>query len=381
MKLLCVIDTLGSGGAQKQMVHIACGLQARGHAVEVLVYFPENTFFMAQLRAAKVLVHVLDKPKQGVAAVFVALVRLLREKQFDAALGFLVGPCALLALASVFAPRTMRLVLGERSVHSNTLGRGKINILRSLHVLADDIVANSHTQAQWLGQRWWLKGSKTHAVYNGYALGGPPLLGAAETAGPCRLLILARVDISKNGVRLAQALHLFAQKHGDVPEVRWAGRQEQDAASLRYRADIDAVVANNPVLAARWHWLGERSDVPALLQDCDALLHVSLFEGLPNAVCEALIAGRPVIASAVCDHPKLVSEGARGFLCDPLSPESICAALERFVALDAPSRAAMGAQARAYAEAHLGMDRMVQAYEKILQGQAPPLEGDGPCAA
>ncbi len=382
MKILCVIDTISSGGAQKQMVHLACGLQARGHAVEVFVYFPEGQFFMPQLQAAKVVVHALDKPSQGVAAVFLALVRLMRDKRFDAALGFLVGPSALLALASVFAPRSTRLVLGERSVHSNTLGRGKINALRALHVLADDIVANSVTQAVWLRQRWWLGRSKMHAVYNGYALNAPQgPSGDANRQGPCRLLILARVDISKNGARLAQALCQFQQKHGHVPEVRWAGRQERDAASLHYRAEIEAIVASNPALAQSWHWLGERSDVPALLHDCDALLHVSLFEGLPNAVCEALIAGRPVIASDVCDHPHLVPEGVHGFLCDPLSPESICAAIERFVALDAAARSAMGARARSYAEGHLGMDRMVLAYEKILMGQAAGLRGDSTCAA
>lgn len=382
MKVLCVIDTISSGGAQKQMVHIACGLQAQGHTVEVFVYFSEAQFFLPKLQAAHVVVHALNKPSQGLAAVFLALVRLMRAKRYDAALGFLVGPSALLAMASLLAPRSTRLVLGERSVHSNTLGKNKIRLLRALHVLADDIVANSVTQARWLGQRWWLKRSKMHAVYNGYDLGVPgDGLHSEVKPRACRLLILARVDISKNGVRLAQALCLFHQKHGYVPEVQWAGRQERDAASLSYRSEIDAIVAGNPALAQQWHWLGERSDVPELLHGCDALLHVSLFEGLPNAVCEALIAGRPVIVSDVCDHPMLVEEGQRGFLCDPLSTASICAAIERFVELDAPARAAMGMRARAYAESHLGLDRMVLAYEKILMGQAPGLTGDSTCAA
>ena len=123
MKILCVIDAVCSGGAQKQMVQLACGLQAKGHAVEMFVYFSDDQFFMAQLRATNVVVHAMHKPTQGAIAVLRALVRLMREKRFDAALGFLVAPSALLALASLLAPRSTRLVLGERSVHTNSLAR------------------------------------------------------------------------------------------------------------------------------------------------------------------------------------------------------------------------------------------------------------------
>ena len=45
MKILCVIDSLGSGGAQRQIVNLACGLKKKGHDVDVFVYFPEFSFF------------------------------------------------------------------------------------------------------------------------------------------------------------------------------------------------------------------------------------------------------------------------------------------------------------------------------------------------
>ena len=112
--------------------------------------------------------------------------------------------------------------------------------------------------------------------------------------------------------------------------------------------------------------MGERQDVPSLLQQTDALIHISLFEGLPNVVCEAFIAGRPVIASNVCDHPLLVEDKVRGILCDPLSVESICSAIQRFVNLTSEERHNMGNNARRYAEQHLSAERMVSEYEKLL---------------
>ena len=71
---------------------------------------------------------------------------------------------------------------------------------------------------------------------------------------------------------------------------------------------MDNLIFSHPSLQSSWHWLGERSDIPKLLATTDALIHVSLYEGLPNAICEAFIASTPVIASAVCDHPSWYKE-------------------------------------------------------------------------
>jgi glycosyltransferase involved in cell wall biosynthesis len=45
--------------------------------------------------------------------------------------------------------------------------------------------------------------------------------------------------------------------------------------------------------------LGKRKDVPSLLHAMDAFLFPSYFEGMPNALLEAMIAGLPIIASDI----------------------------------------------------------------------------------
>jgi glycosyltransferase involved in cell wall biosynthesis len=83
-------------------------------------------------------------------------------------------------------------------------------------------------------------------------------------------------------------------------------------------------------------------------------------------MCEALAAGRPVLASAVCDHPLLVAEGKRGFLFDPLSPDSIVTAIANFVQLDEAPRRALERNAREYAQAELGIEKMVDNYQALI---------------
>jgi glycosyltransferase involved in cell wall biosynthesis len=117
---------------------------------------------------------------------------------------------------------------------------------------------------------------------------------------------------------------------------------------------------------ANWTWLGEREDIPELLTKHRALIHPSLYEGLPNVVCEALIAGRPVLVSDVCDHAILVKNKERGFLFDPLDPKSIADAIEYLTEQSDAQWRDFTVNARRYATKSFGIDRMVREYEELF---------------
>ena len=64
----------------------------------------------------------------------------------------------------------------------------------------------------------------------------------------------------------------------------------------------------------------------AIYLNADCVILPSAFEGSLNVVCEAMIAGCPVLASNVSDMP--ARENERGFLFEPLQPSDICRALD-----------------------------------------------------
>ncbi len=369
MKILCVIDSLGSGGAQRQMVNLACGLKSKGHAVELLVYFPDFRFFRAEIDAAGILVHEIHKGRGFSLKALWRLMQLYRIGQLDGVISFLDAPNTYAELAKLFALSRVKLIVSERSSFINERKSIYNKLKRRLHLLADVVVANSHSHANWLCEYSWLR-KKTKTIYNGYFVGDAADVSVfKETLGNLSLLAIGRIDTGKNGLRLMHGVKQFYQKNGDCPTVLWAGRQAQDADSLRERQQMEELLSQHPVIARHWHFLGERRDVSDLLQQADALIHVSLYEGLPNVVCEAFVAARPVIASNVCDHPMLIQDGVRGFLCDPLSSESICEAIGRFVSLAVEERLQMGRNARAYAKQYLTIDRMVSDYEALLNNE------------
>lgn len=76
-------------------------------------------------------------------------------------------------------------------------------------------------------------------------------------------------------------------------------------------------------------WGAPHTDIPLLMNACDALVFTSLQEGSPNVVKEALACNLPVVSVRVGDVPLRLKDVAGCELCADDRPETIAAALER----------------------------------------------------
>jgi glycosyltransferase involved in cell wall biosynthesis len=108
----------------------------------------------------------------------------------------------------------------------------------------------------------------------------------------------------------------------------------------------------------------------AAMSRADAVLLPSFYEGLPNAVCEGMALGKPILMSAVCDAGNLVQDGVNGFLFDPLSPRAIADAIARFAKLSCEERTDMGKASRAKAEMLLDVSIVADRYLRVLEAAA-----------
>ena len=66
--------------------------------------------------------------------------------------------------------------------------------------------------------------------------------------------------------------------------------------------------------------------MPQLLPGLDVFVMASRYEGLPCAVAEAMMAGLPVVATAVNAVPDVVLPGETGLLATPERPQQLAAA-------------------------------------------------------
>ncbi len=122
-------------------------------------------------------------------------------------------------------------------------------------------------------------------------------------------------------------------------------------------------------VAGHVHFLGPRRDIPDLLRACDVFVFPSLFEGLGLALIEAMAAGCVCVASAVGPVAEIVRDGVDGLLV----PAGDDAALARAVLQaidDAPRRRLLSASAAEFAarrfDPRAAADRLEAVYERVL---------------
>ena len=365
LKLLLVIDHFGSGGAQRQMVELACGLQRHGHSVEMFAYFPRHDFFRSRVDEHRIVVHEYDKGRGFSLKVVRELAALIKQRKFDVVVSYLSSPNVYTELAKVMAPRA-KLVVSERTSFHDDKSRVGAFVRRAMHVAADHVVANSHAQSQWLKGHWWLK-DKVSCIYNGLDPARFAVAGSVPQCGQeLRLVAVGRVGPEKNALNLIEGLVSYHRTWGYVPQISWIGGRDDGILGRPYCRQVDELLERVPEVRHNWRWLGEEPDVPGLLRDYHALIHPSLYEGLPNVVCEALASGMPVLASNVCDHPRLVADGERGFLFEPAEPGSIASAIKKLADLDTEDWHKFSGNARRYAEENLNVEKMIKAYEDLF---------------
>jgi glycosyltransferase involved in cell wall biosynthesis len=112
-------------------------------------------------------------------------------------------------------------------------------------------------------------------------------------------------------------------------------------------------------------WLGSREDVGGWLAAMDIFVHTADFEGMPNAVMEAMAMALPVVASNVDGNRELIRNEVSGYL---VNPGNVCAFTEQIQQLmDNPDRAhEVGQKAHQEVLERFNMPRMVRAYDQLF---------------
>lgn len=116
--------------------------------------------------------------------------------------------------------------------------------------------------------------------------------------------------------------------------------------------------------SVRLHGLAGSERVRDGLQAADVLLHISLSDGMPTVVVEAMACGLPVVASAVGGTPEAVRDGIDGIVVPPRDPRSAAAALARL--WERPElREQMGRAGRERVCSEFTLERLLDGFEDL----------------
>jgi glycosyltransferase involved in cell wall biosynthesis len=92
-------------------------------------------------------------------------------------------------------------------------------------------------------------------------------------------------------------------------------------------------------------------------------------DGLPNALLEAMGAGRPVVASQVAGVPDVIDEGVHGLMVPERDPDALASAIVRLIA-DRPFADGLGRAARARVEQDLTWEKTCERFERVYHAAA-----------
>lgn len=128
-------------------------------------------------------------------------------------------------------------------------------------------------------------------------------------------------------------------------------------------------IAQRPGVRDVVRFLGHREDAPDLLAAADAFVFPSLIEGLGGALLEAMALGLPIVASDLEAIREVVEDGANARLVPPGSPEALATAIETLLG-DRAAAAAFGARSRTIFEERFTLERstgrMIELYGSIV---------------
>lgn len=232
----------------------------------------------------------------------------------------------------------------------------------------DRVICISHAVRDFVANRIGVPERLLTVVHYGMEAGGnggPPAAVRASLGLPADtplVGIVGRLTEQKGHADLLEAFGRVAAAH---PRVRLvvAGDGELRGA-LEERARVLGI-------ADRTHFLGFRADAPALMKEFDVVAVPSLFEGFGLVLLEAMLAGRPVVATAVSAIPEIVVDGETGLLVPPRDPAALAGALLRLIEDPAAARR-LGERGRARLEACFTVEKMVSGVAAVYRQVAPP---------
>lgn len=317
------ITELDRGGAEKAFCELVTGLDRQQWNPRVFCLGPRS-YFVDVLEARGITVACFNG--KGVLTVLLVLWRLTRAlRTFQPALlqTFLFHGNVIGRMAGRLAGVPI-IVSGIRVAERQA--RWHVWLDRWTNQLVNHNVCVSQGVADFSIQETRLPANKVSVIPNGvdfdtYAQATPADLSEFGFDQQCPVIItVGRLEEQKGIPDLLHAVAIVVQRRPDC--------QFLIVGEGTDRAVLEALAAKLS-LGDFVRFLGHRSDVPRLLRASSLFVLTSLWEGMPNAVLEAMAAGLAVVATDVEGTREVIDSERSGLLVPPANPEEVAKAMLR----------------------------------------------------
>lgn len=288
MKIVCYINKLGGGGAERVMSVLANGLSDRGHDVTVVTDYsvPDTYPLRTQVQHIVLdgrLIEVTAKGRmQRTLRRVGQLRRIIREKKADIVISFM-RDANYRAILAARGKKTKNLISVRIDPKVGYRSKKTVMLAKLFYPLADGCVFQTADAQNWFSPKIR---KRSQIIFNPisdvfYSQNGAPM------AQP-RIVACGRLTAQKNFGLLIDAFDCICD---DFPAYMLEIYGEGPLAE-QLQMQIGRLGRND-----RISLMGRTDNVPNALKDASLFVLSSDFEGLPNALMEAMALGLPVIST------------------------------------------------------------------------------------
>lgn len=295
-KITIFIATLRTGGAERVVSLLSRELVEKGYEVEILLLFPDAPFYQVDPRIK--ITHVENENQKLNIVQKLLRMRHVFTMESEVVLSFL-APYNILALIANMINKTP-IIVADRNDPRYIPRQIPLRYLRNfLYRFADAVVVQTSYNKAYFSKTVQ---KKSTIIFNPVDLG--EMRGAAlRTPKEKHIVSVGRLMPQKNQKMLLRA---FAQVHERHPEysltIYGDGPEKEALTALIKELDLEGAV----------HLPGSVKNVYECIASAELFVMTSDYEGMPNALVEAMCLGLPCISTAVSGTSDLIEEGVSG---------------------------------------------------------------------
>lgn len=360
MKILHIITSLRTGGAERLVVDLLPRLQRNGHHVELLLFDGTRTTLYEQAQQRNITIHALGHgalQMRNPLHLF-RLKKYLKKERFDIVHTHNT-PCQLLAAMAAAEDAPVLVTTEHNTFNRRRNWRWYDAVDRRMYGKYSHIICVGEQTARNLAEKLGSGAdmTKISVVYNGI-----------DVSQFCNAAPAASLRTPDEADRKVVVMVSAFRPQKDQPTLIRAMLHLPDSYRLwlvgdgALRASCEKL-AEELKISSKVRFWGERSDVARILASADAVVLSSHYEGMSLSSIEGMASGRPFVASDV--EGLRETAGGAGVLV-PCGDDRAMAAAIVGLCEDSLHRAEVVARCRERA-ARYDIESTVSGYERIYE--------------
>ena len=288
MKIACYVNKLSGGGAERAMSVLASGLARMGHEVTLVTDYstPSEYTLDASIKREILSGEFVGCSRKGrglrtLRRIF-ALRKICSDNKIDIIISF-IRDCNFRAILSTRLIKTKNLISVRIDPKIGYRKKQTAAIARCLYPFADGCVFQTEDAQAWFAPKIQ---KKSRVIFN-------PVSDAFYRVEPApmatkRIVACGRLTRQKRFDLLIDAFAKVCDEFADY-KLEIYGQGTLDA---ELQEQINALGRQDRITL-----MGRSEDIPNTIKDAGMFVMSSDYEGLPNALMEAMALGLPVIAT------------------------------------------------------------------------------------